>query len=69
MYCFASRAAGVWSFNAGGSFRFTRHPDARLALELRNLLDDRTLQDGFGNPLPGRMVMITVRIAGAKDAP
>jgi len=57
------------TFNAGASFRFARHPDARLALEVRNLLDDRTIQDGFGNPLPGRMVMITVRIAGGKDAP
>jgi len=57
------------TFNAGGSFRLAQHPDTRLALEVRNLLDDRTLQDGFGNPLPGRMVMITVRIAGGKDAP
>lgn len=57
------------TFNAGGSFRFARHPDARLALELRNLLDDRTLQDGFANPLPGRTVMLTVRIAGGKDTP
>lgn len=57
------------TFNAGGSLRLTRRPETRLALEVRNLLDDRTIQDGFGNPLPGRTVMLTVLIAGGKDAP
>jgi vitamin B12 transporter len=53
--------------NVGASLRVLRRPDSRLDLEVRNLLDDRHLQDGFGNPLPGRMVMLTVRVAGGKD--
>ncbi len=65
----ALRIPPAFTFNAGGSVRLARHPDVRLTLDLRNLLDDRTLQDGFGNPLPGRTVMITVRLAGGKDAP
>ena len=39
----ALRVPPALTFGAGGSFRFARHPDARLALEVRNLLDDRTL--------------------------
>ena len=31
---------------------------------MKNLLDDRTLTDGLGNPLPSRMVLVTLR-AGA----
>ncbi len=49
---------------AGGSVRLGRSPAVRLHLEVENLTDDRTLQDGLGNPLPGRMVMLTLR-AGA----
>ena len=56
------------TFNLGGSLRLWRRPEVRLSLEIRNLLDDRTLQDGFGNPLPGRMALLTMRIAGGKDA-
>ena len=33
----------------------------RLGLEVRNLLDQRTIEDPIGNPLPGRMVMVTLR--------
>jgi vitamin B12 transporter len=41
-----------------------------LALEVKNLLDDRDLRDAIGNPLPGRMVMLTVRAgATAKGTP
>ena len=58
-------AATVW--NAGGGVRLWRQPDVRLALELRNLLDVRSLLDGFGNPLPGRSVLVTLR-AGSTDA-
>jgi outer membrane receptor protein involved in Fe transport len=49
----------VW--NAGASARIGRAPALRVSLEVRNLLDDRTLQDPLGNPLPGRMVLATVR--------
>lgn len=55
------------AFNVGGAVSVARRPDTRLHLDLRNVLGDRTLQDGFGNPLPGRMVMLTVRVAGGKD--
>jgi hypothetical protein len=30
-------------------------------VEVENLADVRTLQDGFGQPLPGRTVMVTLR--------
>jgi outer membrane receptor protein involved in Fe transport len=55
------------TFNAGASVRLFRSPETRLGLEIRNVLDDRSLQDGFGNPLPGRMVMVTLRLAGEKE--
>ncbi len=50
----------------GGSVRITARPALRLNLEVRNLLDDRSLQDGYGNPLPGRTVLLTLR-AGFPD--
>jgi iron complex outermembrane receptor protein len=65
----ALRIQPALTFNAGAALRVTRRPDARVALELRNVLDDRTIQDGFGNPLPGRTVMVTLRVAGGKDTP
>jgi iron complex outermembrane receptor protein len=55
------------SFNVGAALRVWRRPDARVHLEIRNVLGDRSLQDGFGNPLPGRMVLVTLRVAGGKD--
>jgi vitamin B12 transporter len=57
----------AFTLNLGGAVRLSRRPDVRLDLELENLLDDRSLQDGFGNPLPGRMVMVTLRASGGKD--
>jgi outer membrane receptor protein involved in Fe transport len=48
-------------WNAGASVGLRREPLLRLHLEVRNLVDTRTLSDGFGNPLPGRMVMVTLR--------
>jgi vitamin B12 transporter len=57
-------AALTW--NAGASLRVARSPELSVALEARNLLDDRTLQDGFGNPLPGRMVLLSLR-AGSPE--
>ncbi len=52
-------AAVLW--NAGASVRALSRPEVRVHLEIRNLLDDRTLQEPFGGPLPGRSVMLTVR--------
>jgi vitamin B12 transporter len=56
------------SFNAGGFVRLRSRPDVRLALEVKNVLGDLSLQDGFGNPLPGRMVLVTLR-AGSRPDP
>jgi len=50
-------------FHLGGSARLWRAPEIWLHLDVKNLADDRTLQDGFGNPLPGRMVMVALRAA------
>ncbi len=61
-----SRIPAVLAWNAGGSVRLARAPAVRLHVEVKNLADDRTLQDPFENPLPGRMVMVTLR-AGAHD--
>ncbi len=49
------------SFNAGGFVRLFSRPHVRLALEVKNALDDLSLQNGFGYPMPGRMVLLTVR--------
>ncbi|HEY6099447.1 MAG TPA: TonB-dependent receptor [Anaeromyxobacter sp.] len=53
------------TFSAGASLRLARSPELAVALEARNLLDDRTLQDGFGNPLPGRIVLVSLRAGSA----
>lgn len=60
-------APATFLLNAGASIRVLRHPEVHLQLEVRNLLDDRTLTDSFLNPLPGRMVTVTVRVSGGKD--
>ena len=49
------------TFGAGASVRLWRAAGLRLHLEVRNLLDVRTLDDSFGNPLPGRTVLVTLR--------
>jgi outer membrane receptor protein involved in Fe transport len=51
------------TFNGGGFVRILRSPDLRLALEVKNLLDDRTLVDALGNPLPSRTVLFTLRVS------
>lgn len=51
----------VW--NGGASVRLSRSPFLRVHLEVRNLADDRTFVDPFGYPLPGRMVLVTLRAA------
>jgi iron complex outermembrane receptor protein len=53
-------AATVW--NAGAWLRVWRRPSVRLQLEVKNLLDDRTLLDPAADPLPGRMVLVTLRV-------
>lgn len=63
----ALRIPAALTFNAGLSARVLRAPDLHLGIEVRNLLDDRSLQDGFGYPLPGRMVLVTLRVAGGKE--
>jgi vitamin B12 transporter len=50
-----------FTLSAGGSVRLLRAPEVHLNLEVRNLLDDRTIQDGFMNPLPGRSFLATLR--------
>jgi vitamin B12 transporter len=49
----------VW--NAGAAVTLYRPLDLSLHVEVKNLLDDRTLTDGLGNPLPSRMVLLTLR--------
>jgi iron complex outermembrane receptor protein len=56
-------AATTW--NAGASVRLARRPTLHLHAEVRNLLDDRTLQDALGNPLPSRTVFLTLRAGPA----
>jgi vitamin B12 transporter len=49
---------------AGAAWTLPTRAPLAVALEVKNLLDDRDLRDAIGNPLPGRMVMFTAR-AGA----
>jgi iron complex outermembrane receptor protein len=55
------------TWNAGAEVRLSRRGDLALHAEVRNLLDDRTLADPLANPLPGRMVLVTLR-GGSKPA-
>jgi iron complex outermembrane receptor protein len=52
---------------AGAGLRVWRDPEVALSAELKNLLDDRKLQDGFDDPLPGRMVLFTLRIGSPTE--
>ncbi len=49
------------AFHAGGGVRLWRRPELWLQVDARNLADDRTLQNGFGYPLPGRSWTVTLR--------
>jgi outer membrane cobalamin receptor len=55
----------VFLVGAGASLRLLRDPELRVHLEVKNLLDDRSLLDSFGNPLPGRTVLLAVRAGSA----
>jgi iron complex outermembrane receptor protein len=55
--------ADALSFGAGAGVRLSRAAGLRLQVEVRNLLDVRTLSDNFGNPLPGRTLLVTLRAA------
>jgi len=57
--------ATTWA--AGGSVRLLRAPRLSVHLQVDNLTDRRDLLDGFGNPLPGRSVMVSLR-AGSPEA-
>jgi hypothetical protein len=48
-------------WNAGAGVLLHRPLGLALHVEVKNLLDDRTLNDGLGNPLPSRMVLLTLR--------
>jgi outer membrane receptor protein involved in Fe transport len=52
-------------WNAGASVVLSRRLDVSLHLEVKNLLDDRTVTDGIGNPLPSRLVLLTLRAGSA----
>jgi iron complex outermembrane receptor protein len=58
----------TWLLHAGASWKAWKVPVVELHLEVKNLLDRRDLQDGFGYPLPGRMLLASVRVASAGDA-
>jgi vitamin B12 transporter len=60
------RLPDATTFGAGGSVRVWERPRVALHLQVDNLTDRRDLLDGFGNPLPGRSVMVTVR-AGSSE--
>lgn len=51
----------AFTIGAGASVRLWRAAGLRLHGEVRNLLDVRTLGDSYGNPLPGRTVLVTLR--------
>jgi iron complex outermembrane receptor protein len=57
------------TFGAGASVRLWRAADLHLHVEVRNLLDVRTLDDSYGNPLPGRTVLVTLRAGSNSERP
>lgn len=52
--------------NAGAGVRLHRDPAIRVALEVKNLADDRELRFDYDTPLPGRSVWLTVSV-GTRD--
>ena len=55
----------AFTVGAGGSVGLWRPAGIRLHVDVRNLLDVRTLQDSYGNPLPGRTILVTLRAGGS----
>jgi outer membrane receptor protein involved in Fe transport len=49
--------------------RLLREPELHLNVEIRNLFDDRTIEDDFMNPLPGRTIFVTLRVGNAERKP
>ena len=64
----SQRIPAALTLNAGLGLRVFENPETTVNLEVRNLLDDISLEDGFGYPLPGRMVLVTLRLAGGQGA-
>jgi iron complex outermembrane receptor protein len=62
------RVRAATTAGAGCAFVLARAPSLSLHLQVDNLTDRRDLVDGFGNPLPGRSVMVTLR-AGSSEPP
>ena len=58
--------AAQTTLGAGVSLVLLQDPRLSVHLQVDNLTDRRDLVDGFGNPLPGRSVMITLR-AGTSE--
>ncbi len=58
-----------FTVNAGASVRLMGAPQVHLHLAIQNLLDDRTLEDGFMNPLPGRAIFVTLRAGNSERQP
>ncbi len=65
----AAEVGEALTFGAGASVRLARTAGLRLHVEVRNLLDVRTLDDSFGNPLPGRTVLVTLRAGSNTENP
>ncbi len=51
----------ITTWNVGAALGLSRRGNVALHAEVRNLLDDRTLVDPLASPLPGRMVLVTLR--------
>jgi iron complex outermembrane receptor protein len=58
--------AETLTVGAGASVRLWKTAGLRLHLEVRNLLDERSLHDTYGHPLPGRTVLVTLRASDPK---
>jgi iron complex outermembrane receptor protein len=54
-------------FSAGASVLLVRAPRVTLHVEVENIADVRSLEDGFGQPLPGRTLMVSLRAGTSKE--
>ncbi len=61
-----TRLPDATTWGAGASVQLLRAPRVSLHVQLDNLTDRRDVLDGFGNPLPGRTVMVSLR-AGTSE--
>ncbi|HET7754999.1 MAG TPA: TonB-dependent receptor [Anaeromyxobacteraceae bacterium] len=61
-----NRIPAATTFNVGASWRVASRPEVRVHVDARNVANALDLTERFGNPLPGRMLLVSLR-AGSQE--